>query len=292
METFRDFLLWERTTRDTIDFKKVYVDVADDLIAGLMLSQIIYWHLPTKDGNSKMKVKKDGYTWIAKAHADWYDEIRVTEWQAPRALKILEERGIIEKKLYKFDGSPTIHIRIIEDKFLELLSKLVNDLIPIEGKTRIQSSERLDSLTETTAETTIENLKEVQATPGMSLVEWQELNRKAQEEKKANNNSHKEVVDALMEVTGLDMKIKTNAGRIYKASKELRDAGYGVDDIMEFGRQWKRDWRFKQDGKPPIPETILKEICHIEREDSVEERKRIAFEQIEKARQTRLENGG
>jgi len=80
------------------------------------------------------------------------------------------------------------------------------------------------------------------------------------------------------------MKIKTNAGRIYKASKELRDAGYGVDDIMEFGRQWKRDWRFKQDGKPPIPETILKEICHIEREDSVEERKRIAFEQIEKAR--------
>jgi hypothetical protein len=131
-----------------------------------------------------------------------------------------------------------------------------------------------------------------QPSAGISLIEWQEQQKKLQKEKKANNNSHKEVIGALMEVTELDMKIKTNAGRIYKASKELRDAGYGVDDIMGFGKQWKRDWRFKQDGKPPIPETILKEICHIEREDSVEERKRIAFEQIEKARQTRLENGG
>lgn len=127
-------------------------------------------------------------------------------------------------------------------------------------------------------------LKDSQPSAGMSLIEWQEMNRKAKEQEDNEEDTHKRVVGALMEVTELDMKIKTNAGRIYKASKELRDAGYGVDDIMEFGRQWKRDWRFKQDGKPPIPETILKEICHIEREDSVEERKRKAIEQIEQAR--------
>jgi len=45
---FNEFLSWELTTRDTIDFKKIYVDIAGDLIAGLLLSQIIYWHLPSK----------------------------------------------------------------------------------------------------------------------------------------------------------------------------------------------------------------------------------------------------
>lgn len=104
-------------------------------------------------------------------------------------------------------------------------------------------------------------------------------------EKSKNEDTHKAVVGALMEVTKLDMNIKTNAGRIYKVSKELRDAGYGVDDILEFGRQWKRDWRYRADGKPPIPEVILKEICHIKKVDSPEERKRKAIEQIERARQ-------
>ena len=42
MKSFNDFLAWEKASRDSIDFKKIYVDVAGDLIAGLLLSQIIY----------------------------------------------------------------------------------------------------------------------------------------------------------------------------------------------------------------------------------------------------------
>ena len=128
MNSFDEFLLWERTTRDSIDFKKIYVDIAGDLIAGLMLSQIVFWYLPDKNGNSKMRVRKDGYDWIAKSNTEWYDEIRITEWQAPRALNILEEKGIIEKRLYKFDGAPTIHIRLIQDKFMELWEELVQTI--------------------------------------------------------------------------------------------------------------------------------------------------------------------
>ena len=157
--TFEEFIYWEATTRDTIDFKKIYVDVAGDLIAGLMLSQIIYWHLPSKNGDSKLKVKKDGYLWIAKGNADWYDEIRITEWQAPRALKILEDRGIVEKRIYKFDGAPMNHIRIVGDRFLELFSNLVKAQRGNEGITQIQSGESLNSLTESTSENTKE-LKE------------------------------------------------------------------------------------------------------------------------------------
>ena len=161
MNSFDEFLLWERTTRDSIDFKKIYVDIAGDLIAGLMLSQIVFWYLPDKNGNSKMRVRKDGYDWIAKSNTEWYDEIRITEWQAPRALNILEEKVIIEKRRYKFDGAPTIHIRLIQDKYMELWEELVHDLNGFEGKSKIQMSESLNSLTETTTEITYKDIDDV-----------------------------------------------------------------------------------------------------------------------------------
>ena len=59
MNYFDQFLSWEAKSRDIIDFKKIYVDIADDLIAGLLLSQIIYWHLPNEHGKTKLRVQKD-----------------------------------------------------------------------------------------------------------------------------------------------------------------------------------------------------------------------------------------
>ena len=141
-----NFLSWEATTRDTIDFKKIYVDMADDLVAGLMLSQIVFWHIPNKDGANKLRVSKDGHMWIAKGHSEWYQECRITEWQSPRALKILKEKGIIDTGLYKFNGVPTVHIRIVEDVFVALWAEkmgvspksiLVNHQNGNEGITRI-----------------------------------------------------------------------------------------------------------------------------------------------------------
>jgi hypothetical protein len=161
MNSFNEFLSWEMSTKDTVDFKKVYVDIADDLVAGLVLSQIVYWYLPNKKGVNKLRINKGGHTWIAKAHSDWYEEIRVTEYQAPRALKILEDKGIIEKRIWKFNGAPTIHIRIVEENFLSAISKLVNVQNGNEGKTRMETGERNESLTETTTETTKEITKDL-----------------------------------------------------------------------------------------------------------------------------------
>ena len=57
--TFQD---WERKTKDTKDFKLTYVDVANsDLIAGLMLSEIVFWYLPSRNGESKLRVFKGGH---------------------------------------------------------------------------------------------------------------------------------------------------------------------------------------------------------------------------------------
>lgn len=117
---WKDFLLWERASHDCIDFKKVYVDMTGDIVSALMLSQIVFWFLPNKTGAPKTRIVHDGYTWIARGNDDWWDECRVKRNQAVRVLNDLKELGLIETRLYKFGGTPMVHIRICEDRFEEL----------------------------------------------------------------------------------------------------------------------------------------------------------------------------
>lgn len=116
---FERFLLWERSSRDTIEVKRAYIDMAGDLVAGIMLSQIVYWHLPDRDGNTRLRIEHDGVRWIARARTEWWDECRITPKQADRALDTLRKAGIIETRLYRFHGAPTVHVRIIEDRFMQ-----------------------------------------------------------------------------------------------------------------------------------------------------------------------------
>lgn len=90
------FLEWEKASQDTVDFKKIYVDIVDDIIVGLLLSQIIYWHLPGKNGKSKLRVKRNARLYISKTRYEWWDEIRISPSQVDRGLKILKSLGIVE----------------------------------------------------------------------------------------------------------------------------------------------------------------------------------------------------
>lgn len=117
-DEFEQFLLWERSSRDTIEVKRAYIDMAGDLVAGIVLSQIVYWHLPSRDGRTRLRVKRDGHLWLAKGRADWWDECRVSPKQADRALALLAERGLVEVRLFRFAGAPTKHVRIVPEAFL------------------------------------------------------------------------------------------------------------------------------------------------------------------------------
>lgn len=122
---FDEFLYWEKKSLDCVDFKKIYVDIADDLIAGLILSDIIYWYLSDKTGKkNKLRVFHDGKYWIARSYKDWWNRVRITEAQAERGIRILVEKGIIEKHVYKFNGDPTCHIRLNKEKFIELFEQI------------------------------------------------------------------------------------------------------------------------------------------------------------------------
>lgn len=175
---FSQFLYWEQSNYDTVNVKKAYVDVTEDLIAGLLLSQIVYWHLPNKNNESKLRVKKKGQMWLAKGRSDWWEECRISEKQFDRAVKILVDKGIVEKKLFKFDGTPTVHLRLEKDKLMELINGItkeneIHQKGEMDFDERVKSNlpkgqdgndslvkndfaEKVKSITETTTETTAE----------------------------------------------------------------------------------------------------------------------------------------
>lgn len=122
-----DFLKWEQASRDTIDVKRIYVDIAGDLVAGILLSQIVYWHLPNQQGQPKLRVKKKGDLWLAKGRDDWWAECRVSPKQFDRAIKILEDKELVEKRLFRFNGSPTVHLKLLSDNLLKQLESELKD---------------------------------------------------------------------------------------------------------------------------------------------------------------------
>jgi hypothetical protein len=107
------FLSGERAEKDTIAVKKIYVDLAGSLAGGVILGQILYWH------GGRLRVQKHGHFWLAKQYKDWWDEVRVKEKTAQRVIEKLVERGYIEKRVHRFGGLATTHLRVIWENFLD-----------------------------------------------------------------------------------------------------------------------------------------------------------------------------
>jgi hypothetical protein len=89
-----------------------YVDIMDgDHPAATILAQIRYWIVvPAKNGKEKLTVERDGRMWLVKKREDWWNECRIREKTAKRALDKIKEKGLIEIEIHKFWGIPTTHI--------------------------------------------------------------------------------------------------------------------------------------------------------------------------------------
>ena len=178
IESAEDFFAWEKASKDTIDVKRIYVDITwleeeerGDLVSGILLSQIVFWHLPGKkeEVGTKVKVVKDDQVWLVKKREDWWEECRITPKQFDRAIDRLQKANLIECKLFKFDGAPTVHLRLLVDTLTErvkwILTKGQNGNCPkgkIYGyspKVKMEIDERSKSLTEITSESTKENIQ-------------------------------------------------------------------------------------------------------------------------------------
>jgi hypothetical protein len=131
----QEFLANIFTDVNQVNLKLVYVDMADgDLAAGLLLSQIVYWHLPSREtGRTKLRVKKNGHLWLAKRRTDWYDECRISAKQYDRAIKILEKNQLVEVENFMFKHpeskmpARTPHVRILWDTFILQHKGIMNE---------------------------------------------------------------------------------------------------------------------------------------------------------------------
>ena len=153
------FFAWEKASRDSLDVKKIYIDMAGDILTGILLSQIVYWHLPNKQGQSKLRVLKCGHAWLVKKRDDWWEECRLTPRQVDRAIKSLAEQHLIVTSVRKFNGAPTLHVRIDEEGFLARLDSFAclpeitkREAISPTGDI-LDITQRGEPLTETTTET-------------------------------------------------------------------------------------------------------------------------------------------
>ncbi len=162
MLTVDDFLEWERASRDTLDFKRCYVDLTGDLVSGLLLSQIIFWFLPGDTG-TRLRIEREGRLWLAKGRTDWWQECRISPKQFDRACKVLVDGRLIEVRRFKFRGHPTIHIWLNVAALVEgVNSILTKGVIGTSPKGEMQLPQRVNSLTKTTTKTTnIDNLQPV-----------------------------------------------------------------------------------------------------------------------------------
>ena len=113
---FKEIISIENKYRKGVHVSLVYVDMCKDLNAGILLSQILYWHTGEKMAGEYLVKRRD----------EWYDECRLTVKQYDRAINILKVMGIVEVKVKRsnfYNGNTVPHIKINRSIFENLFSE-------------------------------------------------------------------------------------------------------------------------------------------------------------------------
>jgi len=138
---------------------KAFVGFTGSLEAGMLLGQLLYWTPRSQVGGG----------WIAKNDEECAGELCLSIYGVRKARTTLEKMDILETRIAKFGGTPMLHYRIKQDELTTAWTAWVNSdsaksqspLCDTEqsnsAKSQSQPCEIVDSLTETTPETTTEN---------------------------------------------------------------------------------------------------------------------------------------
>ena len=93
---------------------RIFIDLLDgDYESAILLSQLLYW--------SDTTAMPEG--WIAKTYNELQEEIGIPKKKAMRIIQKLKNMDIIETKVKKFNGNPTVHYSLKKDNLLQLLTQ-------------------------------------------------------------------------------------------------------------------------------------------------------------------------
>lgn len=81
---------------------KVFIEITGSYEISLFLSQLIYWL--DKVGRS------DGYMY--KTMQELQDELMMSEYSIKKSRSYLKKHGILQEKIKKANGNPTVHYKV------------------------------------------------------------------------------------------------------------------------------------------------------------------------------------
>jgi DnaD/phage-associated family protein len=118
------------------------VDFVGDLESGLFLSQMIYWADRSK--------RKDGFFY--KTDEEWQQEVMLSKYAVRKSRKKLEEMGLLDTKVMKANGNPTVHYRFNKSRFVEMFISFLRNRKNQIAKTEEPSFENEISITDITTD--------------------------------------------------------------------------------------------------------------------------------------------
>ncbi|MHA4153295.1 hypothetical protein [Bacillus cereus] len=121
---------------------KLFIKLTGDLTTAVLLNQIVFYSDKSK--------RTDGYFY--KSHKEWQEEICLTKRQVSYSTAKLKEMGLVDTKLMKANGAPTLHYKLDYDKLVDWIVTNCNN-----GKSQnvtMDSNNMSQSLTENTTKNT------------------------------------------------------------------------------------------------------------------------------------------
>lgn len=117
--------LWKACRKlDTLAYCPSYTEITGSLAAGVLLSQVLYWFRPGKDGKTKLRVERKGRYWLAKSREGWRSETGLTFKQLKSAMDRLVSLGIVQTERHRFAGKICVFVLFNEAALLSQIEQM------------------------------------------------------------------------------------------------------------------------------------------------------------------------
>lgn len=131
-----DHTLWNIESKLTgVLVKPGYIHMVGDRVAAQLLSQIVYWFKPGRDGKTKLRIRRNGRLCLVKHRADLACEAGISLKQYTRAIRILIEKGFVSQEVHLFKGRTAPHTFLNMSLLEDHLEGLVTPKAEQGGKT-------------------------------------------------------------------------------------------------------------------------------------------------------------
>lgn len=192
-----------------ITIPKIYIELTGEYAAASLLNQIVFWSDKSK--------RNDGFFY--KTYKEWEEELSLSEYQVRRSVEKLEEKGVVETKLKKANGSPTIHYKLDYEALQQWILKNLKD--------RNQRTSSMD--TEGNEESLTVDYKHKNTTVD-----------KDHSPAKAAQIPYKEIIEHLNEKTGKNISYKSKGNRNLIKARWNED--YTLEDFKKVIDNKVADW--------------------------------------------------